>query len=79
MVCKSSTACTRNKSRFTSKLQRCIMRVSKGDNIGNPKLEVCKKGCGMMRVGGFDVDIDPKLPMQDGPRADLLCLEGEGG
>lgn len=31
----------------------------------------------MMRVGGFDVDIDPK--MQDGPGADLLCLGGEGG
>lgn len=39
---------------------------------------VCEEGCGMMRVGGFDVDIDPKPCRTDHER---ICsrLSGRGG
>lgn len=38
--------------------------------------EVCEEGCGMMRVGGFDVDIDRSYAGQT--RADLPVSGGRG-
>ena len=40
---------------------------------------VCDEGCGMMRVGGFDVDIDPKPCRTDYERIYSVCLGGGRG